>query len=93
VNTYLSVIVFDQCLFRKKAGLQGFIKKFITFEPLKIQNCFFFIEFLKVWPIFYATSDIFFMFHMPTAIFSNLIIKKFFQIATTISDIRYECKI
>jgi hypothetical protein len=36
---HLSVIVFDLrvChLFRKKAGLQDFIKKFITPEPLEI---------------------------------------------------------
>jgi hypothetical protein len=34
---YLSVIVFDQChLFRRKAGLQGFIKKIITPELLEI---------------------------------------------------------
>jgi hypothetical protein len=36
---HLSVIVFDLCnFFHKKAGLQGFIKKFITPEPLEIQN-------------------------------------------------------
>jgi hypothetical protein len=39
---HLSVIVFDLChLFYKKAGLQGFIKKCITPEPLEIQNWFF----------------------------------------------------
>jgi hypothetical protein len=41
---HLSIIVFDLChLFRKKAGLQGFIKKCIpdllfTPEPLEINN-------------------------------------------------------
>jgi hypothetical protein len=46
--------------FRKKAGLQGFIKKFITPEPSEINNYFFFTEFPKIWPIFCAISDIFF---------------------------------
>jgi hypothetical protein len=37
---HLPVIIFDQChLFRKKAGLQGFIKKIITPELLEINNC------------------------------------------------------
>jgi hypothetical protein len=58
---HLSVIVFDQChLFRKKVGLHGFIKKIITPELLEINNCYFFIELLKVWSIFCATIDIFF---------------------------------
>jgi hypothetical protein len=36
---YLCVIIFDLChLFRKKAGLQGFIKNFLTPEPLEINN-------------------------------------------------------
>jgi hypothetical protein len=34
--------LFDLChIFRKKAGLQGFIKKFVTPEPLEINNLFF----------------------------------------------------
>jgi hypothetical protein len=47
---HLSVIVFDLLvchLFRKKAG---FIKKMITSEPLKINNCFFFF-FVEYVPI------------------------------------------
>jgi hypothetical protein len=36
---HLSIIVFDQChLFRKNAGLQGFIKKIITPELLEINT-------------------------------------------------------
>jgi hypothetical protein len=36
---HLSVIVFDLChLFGRKAGLQGFIKKFITPKPLELNN-------------------------------------------------------
>jgi hypothetical protein len=36
---HLPVIVFDLChLFRKKAALQGFIKKIITPELLEINN-------------------------------------------------------
>jgi hypothetical protein len=39
---HLSVIVFDLChLFCKKARLQGFINKFITLKPSKINNWFF----------------------------------------------------
>jgi hypothetical protein len=57
---HLSVIVFDLSSFRKKEGLQGFIKKCVTPQPLEINNCFFFfVEFLKAWPIFCAASDIF----------------------------------
>jgi hypothetical protein len=38
----VGIIIFDVChLFRKKAGLQGFIKKLIIPEPLEINNCFF----------------------------------------------------
>jgi hypothetical protein len=35
-------------------------KIYISPEPLQINNCFLFIEFLKVWSIFCAISDIFF---------------------------------
>jgi hypothetical protein len=51
---------------RKKAELLGFIKKIITPEPSEINNRFFFTEFPKIWPIFSAISDIFFMFDNPT---------------------------
>jgi hypothetical protein len=69
---HLSVIVFDLChLFHKKSRLQGFIKKFVTPEPLEINDYFYKIEFPKVWPIFCVILDIFFIFHMPTAIFQN----------------------
>jgi hypothetical protein len=45
--------------FRKKVGLQGFIKKFITPEPLEINNDYFLIEFLKAWSICCVISEIF----------------------------------
>jgi hypothetical protein len=47
--------------FSQKAGLQGFIKKIITPEPLEVDNCFFFIAFLKAWTMFCAVNDIFFV--------------------------------
>jgi hypothetical protein len=69
----LSVIVFDLChLFCKKARLQGFIKKFITLEPLEINNSFFLVGGLKTWPIFSAISDYFLCF---------IRLQKFFKIA------------
>jgi hypothetical protein len=64
-------MIFDLChFFRKRAGLQSFIKKIVTLEPLEIGN-FFLTEFPKIWPIFCAISDILFMFHTPTVIFQN----------------------
>jgi hypothetical protein len=38
VNTYLSLFLTYVIFFAKKAGLQGFIKKIITPEPLQISN-------------------------------------------------------
>jgi hypothetical protein len=68
-SQHFSVIVFDLChLFHKKAGLQGFIKKFITPQS---------IQFLKVWPIFCAISEIFcvsYAYYM-----SKLCVKSFFK--------------
>jgi sulfate adenylyltransferase subunit 1 (EFTu-like GTPase family) len=68
---HLSVIVLDLChFFCKKARLQDFINKFITLEPLEINNCFFcLVEFLKT--VFSAISENFFMIHTPTEIFQN----------------------
>jgi hypothetical protein len=57
---FICVIIFDLChLFRKKAGLQGFNKKFITPEPLEINNGFCKSEFLTAWPICCAIGEIF----------------------------------
>jgi hypothetical protein len=54
--------------FSQKAGFQGFIKKFITPQS---------IQFLKVWPIFCAISEIFcvsYAYYM-----SKLCVKSFFK--------------
>jgi hypothetical protein len=58
VNIYLSSFLINVIFFVKKWGCRGSIKKCITPELLEIDNWFFFfIKFLKVWPIFCAVSN------------------------------------
>jgi hypothetical protein len=62
VKTYLSSFLPYVIFFAKKRGCRTSLKRFIkTLERLEINNWFFFIEFLKVWPIFSAISDICFI--------------------------------